>query len=59
MTRPSALFDKQGREKLAMLIVWGSKTKERLISREQIRVRLVSALERIAKSLEGQDDRMR
>ncbi len=49
--KPVALFDAEGRKKLARLIVWGAKP--RLIHRDGIEKRIEKALERIAEKVKS------
>jgi hypothetical protein len=55
MTRPAALFDAEGRKRLARVVVWGSSGAR--LTRGQIERRL--QIERIAKKVnpDGEDSR--
>jgi hypothetical protein len=57
MTRPAALFDAEGRKRLARVVVWGSSGAR--LTRGQIERRLQIVLERIAKKVnpDGEDSR--
>ena len=50
MTNPRALFDAEGRKKLAEVVIWGKSGGARY-NRQQIEWRLEKVLERIAEAL--------